>query len=189
MSTAYALNEIASPHLWRQPRLLIPSPKTKDLSDPDNFRPISLPSALTKSLDRHVREHLTQFIEDRSLFHHFLAFVSGSQSLWHWLAVVSHPQLTSAVCLDFRQVLDLVSHTILLQKLPLHLQNSPTVSLLKSCIHDITKRVFRNGNCSTKRRVKCGIPQGSVVGHLYSVFSLMTDPYKYQSCVWSFCRW
>ena len=45
-----------------------PLPKTKDLSDPNNFRPISLLSILTKAFERHIRKHLTQFIEDRIFF-------------------------------------------------------------------------------------------------------------------------
>ena len=69
---------------------VIPLPKAKDLSDPNDFRPISLLSILTKPLERHIDRHLTQFIEDRNLFH---PFQSGFRqrhschtvliSLWH----------------------------------------------------------------------------------------------------------
>ena len=38
---------------------VIPLPTTKDLSDPNNFRPISLLSILTKPLERHIHKHLT----------------------------------------------------------------------------------------------------------------------------------
>ena len=50
---------------------VIPLPKVKDPSDPNNFRPISLLFILTKLLERHIHKHLTQFIEDRNLFHPF----------------------------------------------------------------------------------------------------------------------
>ena len=38
---------------------VIPLPKTKDLSDPNNFRPISLLSILSKPLERLIHKHLT----------------------------------------------------------------------------------------------------------------------------------
>ena len=43
-------------------------PETKDLSDPSNFRPISLLSILSKPLERHIHKHLTHFIKDHNLF-------------------------------------------------------------------------------------------------------------------------
>ena len=65
-----------------------------------------------------------------------------------------------------RKAFDLINHTILLQKLSVHLQNSSTVSLLKSYLQDRTQCVFLNGNYSTKGVVKCGVPQGFVLGPL-----------------------
>ena len=74
---------------------------------------------------------------------------------------------------------DLVNHTILLQKLSVYLQNSSTVSLLKSYLQDRAQCIFLNGNYLTKGVVKCEVPHGSVLVHFYSVFSLMTYPYIY----------
>ena len=50
---------------------VIPLPKTKDLTDPNTFRPISLLSILSKPLEKHVHKHLILFIEDHNLFHPF----------------------------------------------------------------------------------------------------------------------
>ena len=45
------------------------------------------------------------------------------------------------------------------------------MSLLKSYLQDRTQCVFLNGNYSTKGVVKCGVPQGSVLGPLlFSIF-------------------
>ena len=40
---------------------VIPLPKVKDLSEPNNFRPISILPLLSKPIERHVRKHLLKF--------------------------------------------------------------------------------------------------------------------------------
>ena len=55
---------------------VIPVPKTKDLADPNTFRPISLLSILSKPLEKHIHKHLILFVEDHNLFH---PFQSGSR--------------------------------------------------------------------------------------------------------------
>ena len=50
---------------------VIPLPKANDLSDLNNFRPISLLSILTKPLEIHIHKHLEHFIEGRKLFQSF----------------------------------------------------------------------------------------------------------------------
>ena len=49
---------------------VVPLPKNTDRSDPNNFRPISLLSMLSKPLERHVHNHLSNFMENHSLFRH-----------------------------------------------------------------------------------------------------------------------
>ena len=86
---------------------VIPLPKTKDLSDPNNFRPISLVSILSKPLERHIHKHLTQFIDDRHLSHPSQSGFRQRHS-WHpslirvcdsWLAAINHAKFTGAVFL------------------------------------------------------------------------------------------
>ena len=88
-----------------------------------------------------------------------------------WLAAINQTHFTVAVFLDFNKAFDLVSHTILLQKLSVYLQISSTVSLLKLYLQDRTQCVFLNGNYSTEGVLKCGVPQGFVLGPLlFSIF-------------------
>ena len=84
---------------------VITLPKAKDVSDPKNFRPISLLSILTKPLERHIHRHLTQFIEDRNLFHSFQSGFRQRHSCHialirvcdTWLAAINQVQLLSLI--------------------------------------------------------------------------------------------
>ena len=88
-----------------------PITQTKDLSDPNNFRPISLLSILTKPLERHIHKHLRQFIEDRNLFYPFQSGFHQRHSCHTalirvcdiWLAAIKQTQLTGAVFLDWKK--------------------------------------------------------------------------------------
>ena len=51
---------------------VIPLPKTKTIStDLNDYRPISILSVLTKTLERRIHKHLTNFLETHQLFHSF----------------------------------------------------------------------------------------------------------------------
>ncbi|WP_419587318.1 endonuclease/exonuclease/phosphatase family protein, partial [Thiolapillus sp.] len=49
---------------------VIPLPKVKDLSEPNNFRPISILPLLSKPIERHVHKHLLKFFNERDLLSH-----------------------------------------------------------------------------------------------------------------------
>ena len=167
------INQSTFPQTFKQAKV-IPLPKTKDISDPNNFRPISLLSVLSKPLEKHIHKHITQFIEEFNLFHVFQSGFRNKHSCHSalvrmcdtWLSAINKSQLTGAVFLDLRKAFDLVNHDILLQKLNLYLQNSHTVSLIESFLRGRTQKVFLNGQYSQQGHVDCGVPQGSILGPL-----------------------
>ena len=61
---------------------VIPVPKKKDRSDPNNFRPISLLSVLS----RPVHSHLSTFMEEHNLFH---TLRSGCRSKYSYHTALS----------------------------------------------------------------------------------------------------
>ena len=153
---------------------VIPLPKASDKSNPDNFRPISLLPLLSKPLERHIQKHLYDYLDKNSLLHinqsgfrpkHSCqtALISLCDS---WLAAINKTQVVGTLFLDFRKAFDLVSHSILLQKLSLYLPSSPTVRFLQSFLENRFQFVEVNKITSSKVIVKTGVPQGSVLGPL-----------------------
>eukprot|EP00916_Digyalum_oweni_P023199 GHVL01038522.1.p1 GENE.GHVL01038522.1~~GHVL01038522.1.p1 ORF type:complete len:351 (+),score=4.48 GHVL01038522.1:49-1101(+) len=55
---------------------------------------------------------------------------------------------------------------ILLDKLLIYLQNSSSVSFFTSYLSDRKQAVYLNGSYSSQGTVKCGVPQGSILGPL-----------------------
>ena len=80
---------------------VIPLPKTIS-TDLNDYRPISILSVLTKSLERHTHKHSCQ--------------TAVTRLTDTWLSAFNNRQMPGAVFLDFRKAFGLVNH-ILLQKL------------------------------------------------------------------------
>ena len=155
---------------------VIPLPKSKDLGDLNNFRPISLLSVISKPLEKHIYNSLICFVEDHDLFHpfqsgfrkHHSCHTALTRMCDSWLSAINRnqPEITGCVFLDLKKAFDLVDHDILLKKLSIYFQNSNTLALIKSYITNRSQQVFLNGTFSTVSSIKCGVPQGSVLGPL-----------------------
>ena len=153
---------------------LVPLPKSKDLSDPNNYRPISLLSIVSKPLEKHIHKHLLQYLDEFSLLHQFQSGYRPKHScqtaLLHmtnkWLTDINDSKMTGAVFLDLRKAFDLIDHEILVEKLSLYLKSSKSVNMLSSYLENRQQRVYVHGDFSTSGLLKSGVPQGSVLGPL-----------------------
>ena len=153
---------------------IIPLPKSRDSSDLNNFRPISLLSVLSKPIEKHIEKHLMKYMEEHHLFHSFQSGFRQHHSCHtalinlcdSWLDSINQSKINGAIFLDFKKAFDLVNHNILLKKLEVYIQNHRLMSLFKSYLNNRTQSVYINGSCSTLSAIHCGVPQGSVLGPL-----------------------
>ena len=165
---------------------VIPIPKSKDLNDPGNYRPISILSVLSKPLERHVHTHLLHFLESNRL-------IVPSQSGFRpnhscqtaltkmcdsWLSAINKRAVTGAVFLDFRKAFDTVNHSILLEKLSLYLGDNLTTSFFRSYLKDRKQYVYINGERSQEGTITSGVPQGSILGPLLFCLYINDLPLK-----------
>ena len=115
---------------------VVPIPKCKDLSDLNNFRPISILTVLSKPLEKHIHKHLMKYLESNCLLHplqsgfrHHHSYQTAIVRLCdEWLTAINQRKMTGAIFLDFKKAFDLVNHNILLTKLKLYLRDDKTVS-------------------------------------------------------------
>lgn len=153
---------------------VVPIPKTKGSMNPNDFRPISLLSVLSKPLEKHIYTHLINFIERHDLFYPFQSGFRKHHSCHtalarlcdKWLSSINKSEITGVIFLDFKKAFDLVDHDILLKKLSLYLQNRDTLALLYSFLHDRKQYVHVGGSSSKQGNITCGVPQGSILGPL-----------------------
>ena len=153
---------------------VVPLPKSKELSDPNNYRPISLLSIISKPLEKHIHKHLLDYLDEFSLLHPLQSGYRPKHScqtaLLHmtnkWLTNINDSKMTGTVFLDLRKAFDLINHEVLLQKLLLYLKCSKSVAMLRSYLENRQQRVYAHGGFSSTGVLKNGVPQGSVLGPL-----------------------
>ena len=159
---------------------MIPLPKTNDLSESNNFRPISILPLLSKPIERHIHKHLLNFLTEHNLLCQSQSGFRPQHSCHtalaklcdNWLSAINNSEVVGAVFLDLKkEAFDLVNHNILLKKLSLYTANSPFISLFESYLEVRSQSVYVNGEYSNESIVRCGIPQGSILGPLlFSIF-------------------
>lgn len=137
---------------------VIPIPKKKDVSDPQNLRPISLLPILSKPLEKHIHTHMFKHLDDNKLLHEYQSGFRPKHSchtaltrlIDTWLTSINQSEIVGTIFLDFRKAFGLVNHDILLKKIELYYPNSIVTSLIKSYLYQRYQHVEINGNKSKK---------------------------------------
>ena len=153
---------------------VIPLPKGNDLTDPNNYRPISVLSIISKPLEKHIHTHLLRYLDRFTLLRPSQSGYRPNHScqtaLAHmtnnWLYNINNCNMTGAVFLDLRKAFDLIDHDILLQKLSVYLKDFDSLSFFKSYLENRQQCVFAHGKLSSCGHLQSGVPQGSVLGPL-----------------------
>ena len=143
------------PRAWKQ-ALVIPIPKTGNLSLTQNYRPISLLPLLCKILEKLIHRQLSGYMELEALLtdnqHGFRKAHSTNHSVAQLTNYVSKkldskmPTLVAYV--DFRKAFDCVQHPILLNKLGQLGVGEKVISWVESYLSGRVQRVLANSTYS-----------------------------------------
>ena len=153
---------------------VIPIFKKGIKTDPSNYRPISLLSPFSKIFERHIYKNLLSFITKHQILYNYqygfrqnssteIAVTQVVESLVH---KVEQNDIVCAIFLDLAKAFDTVDHSILISKLCHYGIRGKPLMLLENYLSNRHQVTAANTCKSSPTVIKCGVPQGSILGPL-----------------------
>ena len=148
-----------------------------EANNPDvfnNYRPVSLLCTLSKVLERVMYSRLIEYLETFkiSLDNQFgfrkwhSSYMALIQLMDQLIKSLEKGETVIGVFLDFSKAFDTVDHDILLKKMEHYGIRGCALSWFKIYPANRKQFVTYNGVSSTTKNIRCGVPQGSILGPL-----------------------
>ena len=174
-----ALNTNTTPHMWKLANIIPILKPDKDHNTGTCFRPISLLSVISKTLEKALLPHITNNIPQHHTQHGFKAKYSTTTALHNINNTIASgfnqripPPRTIAVALDMSKAFDTVNIHTLTKKL-LDTQIPPIlIKFIANYIKGRKAFTTYNNKTSTQRQFKTGVPQGGVLSPtLFNIYT------------------
>ena len=140
----------------------------------NNYRPVSILPIFSKILERIMYNRLLDYIEKKRILNNnqfgFRKDHSAAMALISLVDKISkaieNGEVVLGLFLDFSKAFDTVNYDILFTKLFHYGIRGCNLSWFKSYLLNREQFVSYNGHDSSRQIVKCGVPQGSILGPL-----------------------
>ena len=153
---------------------VIPLHKSGDPRLFNNYRPISILPCFSKILEKLVYNRMLHHLNEHNiLYEHQYGFRKNHSTEMALLQLaeniyssINNKEFALGIFLDPSKAFDTVDYTILLDKLHHYGFQDKTFKWLSSYVYNREQYVYANGCFSSKVRMSCGVPQGSILGPL-----------------------
>ena len=167
------------PHYWKI-ATIVPLYKGGGNDEVSNYRPVSLLPIPGKLLEKLIHDHLMDFFENNNILSNYQFGFRKNHSTIDSVATlvdnilhsINNGKVTLAAFIDFKKAFDTVNHNILLEKLYCLGIRGPLLIWIQNYISNRCQRTICNGNLSELKDIKCGVPQGSILGPLFFLVSV-----------------
>ena len=158
------------PKLWATGYVNI-IPKSGDLNEPGNWRPITQTNIYAKILEKIVHKRLLDHVLDNNILCKYqFGFLPGKSTqlavfdlLRHIYSSLNNKKLFGSACLDISKAFDCINHRLLLSKLRKMGLSDMSLNWFISYL-DRTQELTFNNIVSETIKVKSGIGQGTIIG-------------------------
>ncbi|KAF2358138.1 Reverse transcriptase domain [Trinorchestia longiramus] len=141
---------------------------------PNNYRPISLTSVISKTIERLPKVRITKDLNDQNLINDTQhGFREKRSCLTNFLdffgevnRIYDRTKAVDLVYLDFQKVFDKVPHERLMAKVEAHGIRGNYSRWIRNWLTGRTQRVVIHDEISDSALVTSGVPQGSILGPL-----------------------
>ena len=138
----------------------------------NNYRPISILTSLSKVFEKLINNRLNNFFKKLNVISDYqFGFREGISTTLALTDICDQFQnnlddgkITCGVFMDLAKAFDTVNHSILLRKLEHYGIRGNALYLLESYLENRVQFVEIDNNISSRKKLICGVPQGSVLG-------------------------
>ena len=151
---------------------VIPLFKNGDVKEFSNYRPVSILSQFSKILEKVFHNRLMSFINDKQILNNsqfgFRKNISTALAIIELveeiITAIVEGKNTVGVFIDLKKAFDTVDHNILAKKLEHYGIRGLAKDWVCSYLENRRQYVCTNDSNSECLDVKCGVPQGSILG-------------------------
>ena len=151
--------------------------KDGERTSKDNYRPISVLSAVSKVIERIAHDQLGGYLKENSILTStqfgFRANRSTEMALTNFtddiLKHMDNKQVTGVVYLDLKKAFDTVNHQVLMKKLKRIGVQGQTLCWFQSFLSNRSQQTIIANSLSESLKITVGVPQGSILGPLLCI--------------------